>query len=145
MRIDVKRTNLPPPKAGRGEPLLERYGGSTSTSVPVQGAVRRCGDLDLPAGAAGDRSVRRHTGRASRCSTARIAGVHQPDHGEIYFEGQPCTIRSARDAGRASGIETVYQDLPLAITWISSQNMFPGPRAVAPRHRSRGQHGARRR
>jgi len=45
--------------------------------------------------------------------TRTIAGVHQPDHGQIFFEGQPVHIRSTRDAS-ALGIETVYQDLALA-------------------------------
>src|SRR5713101_7040855 len=39
-----------------------------------------------------------------------IAGALQPDHGTIYFEGHPVTIRSPLDARRL-GIETVYQDL----------------------------------
>src|SRR6201982_1658462 len=54
-----------------------------------------------------------------------IAGWHQPDHGQIFFEGQPVHIRSARDAS-ALGIETVYQDLALADNLDIVQNMFLG-------------------
>jgi ABC-type sugar transport system ATPase subunit len=57
--------------------------------------------------------------------TRSIAGVHQPDHGQIYFEGRPVHIRSARDAS-ALGIETVYQDLALADNLDIVQNMFLG-------------------
>ena len=57
--------------------------------------------------------------------TRTIAGVHHPDHGQIYFEGQPVHIRSTRDAS-ALGIETVYQDLALADNLDIVQNMFLG-------------------
>ena len=57
--------------------------------------------------------------------TRTIAGVHQPDHGQIYFEGRPVHIRSARDAS-SLGIETVYQDLALADNLDIVQNMFLG-------------------
>ena len=57
--------------------------------------------------------------------TRTIAGVHQPDHGQIFFEGRPVHIRSARDAA-ALGIETVYQDLALADNLDIVQNMFLG-------------------
>ena len=61
--------------------------------------------------------------------TRTIAGVHQPDHGQIFFEGQPVHIRSARDAS-ALGIETVYQDLALADNLDIVQNMFLGREPV---------------
>src|ERR1700756_111028 len=64
--------------------------------------------------------------------TRTIAGVHQPDHGQIYFEGRPVHIRSARDAA-ALGIETVYQDLALADNLDIVQNMFLGRERL--RHR----------
>ena len=57
--------------------------------------------------------------------TRTIAGVHQPDHGQILFKGKPVHIRSARDAA-ALGIETVYQDLALADNLDIVQNMFLG-------------------
>ena len=57
--------------------------------------------------------------------TRTIAGAHQPDHGQIFFEGKPVHIRSTRDAS-ALGIETVYQDLALADNLDIVQNMFLG-------------------
>src|SRR5213596_2126622 len=55
--------------------------------------------------------------------TKCIAGIYQPDHGEVLWEGHPVNIRSARDASRL-GIETVYQDLALADNLDIVQNMF---------------------
>src|SRR5258708_843542 len=80
-------------------------------------------NLDLPAGnvtgLCGD------NGAGKSVLTRTIAGVHQPDHGQIFFEGQPVHIRSARDAS-ALGIETVYQDLALVDNLDIVQNMFLG-------------------
>jgi D-xylose transport system ATP-binding protein len=80
-------------------------------------------NLDLPAGnvtgLCGD------NGAGKSVLTRTIAGVHQPDHGQIFFEGRPVHIRSARDAA-ALGIETVYQDLALADNLDIVQNMFLG-------------------
>src|SRR5271166_5956348 len=80
-------------------------------------------DLDLPAGQVtglcGD------NGAGKSVLTRTIAGVHQPDHGQIYFDDRPVHIRSARDAA-ALGVETVYQDLALADNLDIVQNMFLG-------------------
>src|SRR5499426_665475 len=84
-------------------------------------------DLDLPAGQVtglcGD------NGAGKSVLTRTIAGVHQPDHGQIYFEGRPVHIRSTRDAA-ALGIATVYQDLALADNLDIVQNMFLGREPV---------------
>jgi simple sugar transport system ATP-binding protein len=54
-----------------------------------------------------------------------LAGVHQPDQGEILFEGRPVEIHSPVEA-RAYGIETVYQDLALAADLGADANLFLG-------------------
>ena len=54
-----------------------------------------------------------------------IAGIHQIDRGQIYFDGRPVNIRSPRDAARL-GIEVVYQDLALSDNLNVVQNMFLG-------------------
>jgi simple sugar transport system ATP-binding protein len=54
-----------------------------------------------------------------------LTGVHMPDEGQIYFEGQPVKIRSPRDA-RALGVETVYQDLALVNLMSITRNFFLG-------------------
>ncbi len=78
-------------------------------------------DLDLPAGKvtalAGD------NGAGKSVLTKCIAGIYQPDHGQIYWQGQPVHIRNARDSAHL-GIEIVYQDLALADNLDIVQNMF---------------------
>jgi ABC-type sugar transport system ATPase subunit len=39
-----------------------------------------------------------------------LTGFHQPDGGQLHFEGEPVTLRSVVHA-RSLGIETVFQDL----------------------------------
>ncbi len=102
------------------EPLL-KLRGIDKHFGPVQALYGV--NLDLPAGQVtglcGD------NGAGKSVLTRTIAGVHQPDAGQIYFEGRPVHIRSARDAA-ALGIETVYQDLALADNLDIVQNMFLG-------------------
>jgi ABC-type sugar transport system ATPase subunit len=102
------------------EPLL-KLRGIDKHFGPVQALYGV--NLDLPAGQVtglcGD------NGAGKSVLTRTIAGVHQPDHGQVYFKGRPVHIRSARDAA-ALGIETVYQDLALADNLDIVQNMFLG-------------------
>jgi simple sugar transport system ATP-binding protein len=60
-----------------------------------------------------------------------LAGVHQPDEGEILFDGQPVEIHTPLDARRL-GIETVYQDLALAAELDAGANMFLGREIMRP-------------
>jgi len=52
-----------------------------------------------------------------------LAGLHQPDSGQITFEGHEVTIGDPRRA-RALGIETVYQDLGLVDELTVAENLF---------------------
>ena len=54
-----------------------------------------------------------------------LAGVEQPDAGEVVFEGRPVSINAPTEA-RALGIETVYQDLALAADLDPAANLFLG-------------------
>ena len=54
-----------------------------------------------------------------------IAGVHQPDSGEIWFDRQKVNITSPKVAS-SLGIETVYQDLALCDNLSVVQNLFLG-------------------
>jgi simple sugar transport system ATP-binding protein len=54
-----------------------------------------------------------------------LAGTHQPDEGEILFEGRRVSIPSPT-AARELGIETVYQDLALAPDLDPAANLFLG-------------------
>jgi ABC-type sugar transport system ATPase subunit len=105
---------------GGAEPLLKLRGISKHF-----GAVQALYgvDLDLPAGhvtaLCGD------NGAGKSVLTKVIAGIHQPDHGEMYWEGRRVHIRSPKEAA-SLGIETVYQDLALADNLDIVQNMFLG-------------------
>jgi ABC-type sugar transport system ATPase subunit len=80
-------------------------------------------DLDLPAGQV--TALCGDNGAGKSVLTKCIAGIHQPDAGEMLWEGRPVHIRTPGDAA-ALGIETVYQDLALADNLDIVQNMFLG-------------------
>jgi ABC-type sugar transport system ATPase subunit len=106
------------------EPLLKVRGlGKHFGPVQALTAV----DLDLPAAQVtclcGD------NGAGKSVLTKCIAGIHPPDHGQIYWEGRPVHVRSPRDASQL-GIEVVYQDLALADNLDIVQNMFLGRERV---------------
>src|SRR5207245_4914220 len=80
-------------------------------------------DLDLPYGQV--TALCGDNGAGKSVLTKCIAGIYQPDHGQVFWEGHPVHVRSPRDAAHL-GIETVYQDLALADNLDIVQNMFLG-------------------
>ncbi len=102
------------------EPLLQLRGISKHFGA-VQALFQV--DLDLPAGQV--TALCGDNGAGKSVLTKTIAGIHQPDHGEMLWDGRPVHIRSPRDAA-SLGIETVYQDLALAENLDIVQNMFLG-------------------
>ena len=54
-----------------------------------------------------------------------MAGLHQPDEGEILVNGRPTTFASPRDA-HAAGIATVHQELLLFPELTVAENIFLG-------------------
>ncbi|WP_421702606.1 ATP-binding cassette domain-containing protein [Aliiroseovarius sp.] len=58
-----------------------------------------------------------------------MSGVHQPTHGEIFFEGQPMSFADPRDAISA-GIATVHQHLAMIPLMSVSRNFFMGNEPV---------------
>ena len=80
-------------------------------------------NLDLPAGQV--TALVGDNGAGKTVLTKCIAGILQPDHAEVFWEGHPVHIHNPRDAARL-GIETVYQDLALADNLDIVQNMFLG-------------------
>ncbi|MFI5254479.1 MAG: ATP-binding cassette domain-containing protein [Candidatus Limnocylindrales bacterium] len=111
---------------GNVEPLLKLRGISKHF-----GAVQALYgvDLDLPSGQV--TALCGDNGAGKSVLTKTIAGIHQADEGEIFWEGHPVHIRTPKDAA-SLGIETVYQDLALADNLDIVQNMFLG-RERAPR------------
>ena len=87
-------------------------------------------DLDLPAGEV--TALCGDNGAGKSVLTKTIAGIHQPDQGEMFWEGHPVHIRTPRDAA-SLGIETVYQDLALADNLDIVQNMFLGRERLSSR------------
>ena len=102
------------------EPLL-RVRGLDKHFGPVQALYQV--DLDLPSGQV--TALCGDNGAGKSVLTKCISGVYQPDHGQVFWEGQPVHIRTTRDASRL-GIETVYQDLALCDNLDIVQNMFLG-------------------
>ena len=80
-------------------------------------------DLDLPSGQV--TALCGDNGAGKSVLTKCIAGIHESDQGEMFWEGRLVHIRTPGDAA-ALGIETVYQDLALADNLDIVQNMFLG-------------------
>jgi len=114
-------------EASTGEPLC-RVQGIYKSFGAVQALTDV--DLDLPAGQV--TALCGDNGAGKSVLIKCIAGIHEPDRGQIYWEGRPVRIHNAHDAS-ALGIETVYQDLALADNLDIVQNMFLGRERL--RHR----------
>jgi ribose transport system ATP-binding protein len=54
-----------------------------------------------------------------------IAGVYQPDLGEILFKGKPVNFRHPMEA-RAAGVATIYQEFSLVPTLTVAENIYLG-------------------
>jgi len=54
-----------------------------------------------------------------------IAGVHRPDEGEMFFNGEPVTLSNPREAQQL-GIATIYQELSLYPELTVAENIFMG-------------------
>jgi ABC-type sugar transport system ATPase subunit len=119
--INTQAGNGAAPSAAVGETPLVSLRGLTKRFGSVQ-ALKGV-DLDVVAGQitalAGDNGA----GKSVLIKT--IAGLWQPDEGEIFWEGKPVQLRSPRDA-EVLGIKTIYQDLALCDNLDVVQNMYLG-------------------
>jgi ABC-type sugar transport system ATPase subunit len=106
--------------AALGDALLQARGISKHFG-PVQALYEV--DLDLYSGKV--TALCGDNGAGKSVLTKCLAGIHPPEHGQIYWEGEPVHIHTPRDSARL-GIETVYQDLALADNLDIVQNMFLG-------------------
>jgi ABC-type sugar transport system ATPase subunit len=123
MAVSSDGKAVPAAQAGP-EPLLKLRGVSKHFGA-VQALYQV--DLDLPAGQV--TALCGDNGAGKSVLTKCIAGIHQPDQGEMFWDGRPVHIRSPKDAADL-GIETVYQDLALADNLDIVQNMFLGRERV---------------
>src|SRR5213595_3542721 len=111
--------------SGNGaEPLL-RLKGVSKNFGPVQALADI--DLDIPAGQV--TALIGDNGAGKSVTIKTIAGIHAPEHGQIFWDGKPVRVRTPREAA-ALGIETVYQDLALCNDLDIVQNMFLGRERV---------------
>lgn len=84
-------------------------------------------DLDVPTGQV--TALIGDNGAGKSVLIKCIAGIYEPDAGEILWDGHRVHIRNPRDAAWL-GIEVVYQDLALCDNLDVVQNMFLGREAL---------------
>ena len=108
------------PVVAGAEPLLEVRGLEKRF-----GAVQALVGVDLAAPAGRVTALVGDNGAGKSVLIKCIAGIHEPDAGEIVWGGRPVRIRAPREAA-ALGIEVVYQDLALCDNLDVVQNMFLG-------------------
>src|SRR4249919_2255632 len=109
------------------EPLL-RLKGVSKNFGPVQALADV--DFEVPAGEV--TALIGDNGAGKSVTIKTIAGIHAPEHGQIFWDGKPVRIRTPREAA-ALGIETVYQDLALCNNLDIVQNMFLGRERLSER------------
>jgi D-xylose transport system permease protein len=112
------------PGSAAAEPLLRVRGIEKHF-----GAVQALAGVDLDVPTAQVTALVGDNGAGKSVLVKCIAGIHEPDAGEMFFEGQRVHIRAPRDAA-ALGIEVVYQDLALCDNLDVVQNMFLGRERV---------------
>jgi D-xylose transport system permease protein len=89
------------------------------------GAVQALAGADLEVRAGEVTALCGDNGAGKSVLIKCIAGIHEPDAGDIFWEGRRVRIRTPREAS-ALGIEVVYQDLALCDNLDVVQNMFLG-------------------
>jgi simple sugar transport system ATP-binding protein len=89
------------------------------------GGVRVLEDIDFRLGASEVVGLLGDNGAGKSTLIKIITGVHQPDHGEIFFGGQRVEGITVEKA-RALGVETVFQERALAEQQPLWRNIFMG-------------------
>jgi D-xylose transport system ATP-binding protein len=89
------------------------------------GAVSALSDIDLEVHAGEVVALVGDNGAGKSTLVKVLSGVHQPDSGELWFDGDKVTISSPADALRL-GIATVFQDLALCENLDVVANLFLG-------------------
>ncbi|AUG75875.1 sugar ABC transporter ATP-binding protein [Kitasatospora sp. MMS16-BH015] len=89
------------------------------------GAVQALTDIELEVHAGEVVALVGDNGAGKSTLVKTIAGVNQPDAGEIEWEGRPVTIHRPQDAQQL-GVATVYQDLALCDNLDVVGNLFLG-------------------
>ncbi len=89
------------------------------------GGVRALHDVDLELRAGEVVALVGDNGAGKSTLVKIIAGVEQPDTGDIYIDGQVVRLDNPRTAA-GFGIHTVYQDLSLCDNLDAVENLFLG-------------------
>jgi D-xylose transport system ATP-binding protein len=108
-----------------GTPLLALRGINKSF-----GAVQALTSVDLEVYAGEVIGLVGDNGAGKSTLVKTIAGTHQPDSGEFYFEGEQVRIAGPQDA-KKMGIATVYQDLAVCDNLDVVSNLFLGGENLA--------------
>jgi D-xylose transport system ATP-binding protein len=102
------------------QPLLELRGVNKSF-----GAVQVLHDVSLKVYPGQVTALVGDNGAGKSTLVKTVAGIYRADSGEFFFEGEPVTFHTPKDAA-GLGIEVVYQDLALCDNLDIVQNMFLG-------------------
>lgn len=89
------------------------------------GSTRALVDLSLQGSAGSVHAITGENGAGKSTLMNLLAGVHQPDSGEIRVRGQALRIESPAQAQRA-GISTIFQELSLVPNLTVAENLFLG-------------------
>lgn len=89
------------------------------------GAVQALRDVDMSINAGEIVALVGDNGSGKSTLIKSVAGIHQISGGQVFWAGEPVTIRSPRHSAEL-GIEIVYQDLALADNLDVVENMFLG-------------------
>ncbi|MGX1880755.1 sugar ABC transporter ATP-binding protein [Streptomyces sp. NPDC055287] len=111
----------PPPAASAAPPLLLTMSGITK-SFP---GVRALDGVDLEVQAGEVHCLLGQNGAGKSTLIKVLAGAHQPDDGEITWQGATVTLKSPIAAMRL-GIATIYQELDLVEGLSVAENVFLG-------------------
>jgi D-xylose transport system ATP-binding protein len=111
---------------------------ASTTLLGIDGLTKRFGNhaaLDAVSFSVGEREVVALLGDngAGKSTLVKcVAGIHRPDDGGMYVDGDRFDPRSTTDA-RARGVGVVYQDLALFDNLSVAENLFAGSEVCWPR------------
>src|SRR5689334_1628705 len=108
---------------------------SEAALLTLRGIVKRFGGVTALAGVdfelrAGEIHALLGENGAGKSTLIKIlGGIHRPDSGEIFFEGQMVDVRDVSHAERL-GIRLIHQELSLAPNLSVAENIFLGRESV---------------
>lgn len=89
------------------------------------GPVRVIEDVSVPVYPGKVQALLGENGAGKSTIIKMMAGVHQPNSGDVYVDGKKVTLATTKDA-EALGIATIYQELNLVPTMSVAENIMLG-------------------